>query len=309
MKKLNFGFWVICLLGLLSSCDRIANPIPIDRANYDVSLFPGNYASDYNYPNFGPNPNNNVNVLVEDFTGHQCGNCPQAGVTAKNVEAANSGRVFSISMHAGAGGVSQYQRFNRPEDTDYPKYSRNFTNDASLAYATSIPGLPGNPFGLVNRRTASGTTTPWLPHGQWQQNVQSILQENELHADLQAVVNYYPETSALFVHIEAEAKAQLNGNYNLVVYAIAREVEDWQKNYGVFPPDIPNYKHHHVHIGNVNGIWGVPIMEGETPIGTKVRQDYTYIIREDFRGFDYAIVAYIMNADTYEILQVIMINA
>lgn len=301
-------FYFLALVLVISSCDRVENPIPVDKANYDITLFPGNYATEYNYPTFGTNNNTNVNVLIEDFTGHQCGNCPPAAVVAKNIEAANPGRVFSISEHAGYGGVSQYQRSYTPDDDGYPKYKRNFTNDAGLAYATSITGIPGNPYGMVNRTAASGSSSLWISNGQWQQNTQNILQENNLRADLQMAVNYYPQNAALFVHVESEAKTALTGNYNLVVYAIAKEVIDWQKNYAVFPNDIEFYKHHNVHIGNVNGVWGTPVFEGQIPAGAKVRKDFTYTIREDFRDFEYAVIAYIMNADTYEILQVIMVE-
>ncbi len=305
MKKI---FLFFCCTSIFFSCDRIENPIPIDAANYDVSLFPGNYATQYNYPSFGPNSNTYLNVLIEDYTGHQCGNCPQAAVAGKNIEDANQGRVITISEHAGSGGISQYQRWYSPDEPGYPKYSRNFTNDAGITYSTAINGLPGNPYGLINRKPLSGSNSLWIPYGQWAQYVDDILQENKLEADLQSVVNYYNETNALFVHIEAEAKSNLNGNYNLVVYAIAKDVVDWQKNYTVFPNDIEEYHHHNVHIGNINGIWGEPVFEGETISGTKVREDYTYIIPESFRGEEYAIVAYVMNVDTYEILQVIMVE-
>jgi len=307
MKKIIFS--IFCTAVILSSCDRVTNPIPTDKANYDITLFPGNYASEYNYPSFAANNNTNINVLIEDYTGHQCGNCPVAAVAAKGIENDNPGRVFVISEHAGSGGVSQYQRFNTPDDSYYPKYKRNFTNDAGLNYATSIQGLPGNPYGLINRKPANGSNSLWIPYGQWTQKVQNILQENNLRANLQMAVNYYPQTSAFFVHIETESKVALTGNYNLVVYAVAKEIEDWQKNYTVFPNDVEFYKHHNVHIGNVNGTWGTPVFEGEITAGTKVRKDFTYIIKDDFRGFNYAIVAYIMNADTNEILQVIMQDA
>jgi hypothetical protein len=308
MKKLPLFFLAAALL--FGACDRVENPIPLDAANYDITLFPGNYASDYNYPSFGPNNNSNLNVLIEDYTGHQCGNCPQAAVAGKNIENANPGRVFCISEHAGNGGISQYQRWYTPDEPGYPKYSRNFTNDAGTSYSTAITGLPGNPYGLINRRPLSGSNSLWIPFGQWSQYVNNLLQENSLRADLQASVNYYEESDALFVHIEAEAKTTLSGNFNLVVYAIAKEVVDWQKNYTVFPNDIENYKHHNVHIGNINGTWGEVLFSGNTDAGTKIRKDYTYKIRDGYRDLDegYAIIAYIMNADTYEILQVIMVK-
>jgi hypothetical protein len=303
-------FYLLAIGVAFASCDRVENPIPGDAANYDITLFPGNYAAQYNYPTFGANNNSNVNVLIEDYTGHQCGNCPAGAIAAKGVEDANPGRVIVVSEHAGYGGISQYQRIHTPDEPEYPKYSRDFTNEAGLTYVTAIAGILGNPYGMVNRKPATGSssTSPWIPYGQWQVNAENILQENNLRANIQMAVNYYDETDALFVHVEAESKTALTGNYNLVVYAIAKDVVDWQKNYTVFPNDVEFYHHHNVHIGNVNGTWGDPVFSGEIASGTKIRKDYTYKIRENFRDLEYAVVAYLMNADTYEILQVIMVE-
>ena len=167
MKKLLL-FSILITAGFFSFY-RVKNPIPVDAANYDITLYPGNYATSYNYPTFGSNSNTNINVLIEDYTGHQCGNCPTAAVIGKNIETANPTRVFTISEHAGTGGISQYQRWHTPDEPEYPKYSRDFTNDAGISYATSLSGLPGNPYGLVNRRPLSGSNSLWIPHGQWQQ--------------------------------------------------------------------------------------------------------------------------------------------
>jgi hypothetical protein len=95
-----------------------------------------------------------------------------------------------------------------------------------------------------------------------------------------------------------------------VVYAIAKEVIDWQKKYSVFPNDVEFYDHHNVHIGNINGTWGEPVFTGTTAAGFKMRKDYTFKIPASFRDLPggYALVAYITNADTYEILQVIMLD-
>ena len=301
-------FCMAIFIFMLSACDRVENPIPYDIGNYDISLFPGNYATDYNYPTFGPNNNTNVNVLLEDYTGHQCGNCPDGAATAKGIADANPGRVIVISEHAGAGGISQYQRVHTPDEPEYPKYNRDFTNEAGLSYATSIPGLPGNPYGLVSRKPATGSSSLWITHGQWQQYVQDILAENNLRANLQMIANHYDETNSIFVHVETEAKSNLSGNYNLVIAVLAKEIIDWQKNYASFPADIEFYEHHNVHIGNVNGIWGEAVFQGETEASSKVRKDYTYVIPEKFSGFEYVLVAYLMNADTYEIIQVIEVN-
>jgi hypothetical protein len=112
MKKILLSLGL--LIFLFSSCDRVENPIPNDLGNYDVALFPGNYGTEYSYPTFGQNTNTNVNVLLEDYTGHQCGNCPVGASIAESIEDANNGRVIVVSEHAGAGGISQFQRVYTP---------------------------------------------------------------------------------------------------------------------------------------------------------------------------------------------------
>jgi uncharacterized CHY-type Zn-finger protein len=76
----SFKLILVLALGFyLTSCDKVDKPLPIAGAKYDISLYPGNYQEDYVYPIFDNNTNTNRNVLLEDFTGHQCGNCKKYG--------------------------------------------------------------------------------------------------------------------------------------------------------------------------------------------------------------------------------------
>jgi len=302
----SFKLILVLALGFyFTSCDKVDKPLPIAGAKYDISLYPGNYQEDYVYPSFDNNTNTNRNVLLEDFTGHQCGNCPQAATIAKSIEAANAGRVFSVAMHAGSGGISSFQRTYKPGDSNYPKYNRDFTNPDTRAYTVDIPGFLGNPSGTVNRIPNAGASTIWQFSTTWQQNINALIAENNLSADLQIATNYYPATRGLFLHVECETKKALTGNYHLVIYLIQNKIIDWQKNYSVFPQDIEDYEHHQVHISNINGTWGVRVFEGNTSANFKIREDYTFKIPEIVKDTDMSVVAYIMNADTYEILQVI----
>lgn len=294
---------------VLSACDKVENPIPKNSGQYDVSLYPGNYGAEYIYPEFSSSNNTVKNILIEDFTGHQCGNCPQAATVAKDLEEANPGRVFVASLHAGAGGFSNFQYFTTPDDNKYPKYSRDFTNDAGLTYAVDIQGMSGNPMGMINRVAPQGTNNKWIQISEWQNTTNTLLSNNDLKVNIQLEASYFEETSAIFTHVYSETRQPLEGEYNLIVYAVAKELIDWQTDYSVFPKDIEFYKHHNVHMGNVNGTWGDPIFNGTVDQGNAVRKDYTYKIPEKYQGLEYAIIAFVLNVDSGEIEQVVFKDA
>lgn len=302
MKKI---VWLGVLTVILSACDKVEDPIPANSANYDTDLYPGDYAADYPYPVFGVNNNTNVNVLIEDFTGHKCGNCPDAAETAKNIETSFEGRVISVGIHAGTGGISGFQKVNKPEDPDYPKYSTDFTNKDGLAYSVNISGFPGNPCGTVNRTIPDGSSNIWMFANKWQNETQKIINKNNLRANLQMETNYFPSTRGLFVHVQTETTQSLTGNYNLVIYLVEKSSIDWQKDYTMTPEDIDDYEHHNIHRGNINGTWGEVILTDETVAGVQVISDYTYELPSELEEDDLFLVAYLMNAETYEVIQVI----
>ena len=45
---------------------------------------------------------NKKKVLIEDFTGYTCGNCPNAGVIAHDLEHLYKERVIGIEVHVGS---------------------------------------------------------------------------------------------------------------------------------------------------------------------------------------------------------------
>jgi hypothetical protein len=112
----------IILVGI--ACDKIDSPV-IEKTSVEKLIetyYPGK-PDDYELnPTFTPNTNTNRNVLLEDYTGHRCNNCPAAATIAKNIEAANPNRVFIMSVHAGPIG-STFQEVSKPGDSKYPKFS------------------------------------------------------------------------------------------------------------------------------------------------------------------------------------------
>ena len=85
---------ILSIILFCTSCDVIDDP----TIKFEV---------EYNEEVYGPPPVLTVteqtgkNVLVEDFTAHQCGACPAAAIIAEELVENNGGKVFAIAIHAG----------------------------------------------------------------------------------------------------------------------------------------------------------------------------------------------------------------
>ena len=88
MKLIRFlSIVVITTCILFPSCDIIEEPIIPFTEGYNVELYG-------NPPVFQLATTTGKNVLVEDFTAHQCGNCPPAAEIAEELAVSNPGSCF-----------------------------------------------------------------------------------------------------------------------------------------------------------------------------------------------------------------------
>jgi hypothetical protein len=307
MKTLSYLFFASLVFAIIS-CDKVKDPIPTktDIEKLIEQYYPGN-PDDYDRdPTFTANTNTNRNVLLEDYTGHRCNNCPAAATIAKNIEASNPNRVFVLSVHAGGKG-SPFQEVSKPGDSKYPKFSHDFRTQAGTTYAQEIAGIIGNPAGMISR-TISQEGTPWNHStNTWENKVNDILSANDLKANIQIKYNYYPETKGLFVHYELEALQALDDKTRVVVLLMEKEFISEQVGAGGI--EIDDYKHHNVLVGNVSQIWGEShgaLAVGEKKTGLVINGLNEMNTVATIDETDMAIVCFVINRDTYEVYQVIV---
>ncbi|NOQ73798.1 MAG: Omp28-related outer membrane protein [Crocinitomix sp.] len=297
----------IKLLGLLllagvaftTACDKVVFPNVI-ITDLDTNFFPGNFI-DYEYPTFEENTNTFRNAVIADYTGHQCPFCPPAATAAEALADENPDRVFVATIHGSPepGGSGVFQAVNE----DFP---RDFTNPQGLEMSAEFfslgVGFSGNPRGNVNR-VPRDDGFYFLPIAEWADKTDEVL-ASTLNVNIQAKSNYYPETSGVFLHVETDIINELEGNYNIVVYALENTFVSPQK----MPDATTNetYVHHDIHIGNVfEEAWGRGIAADITPAGTKISTDFSYELPGGFTNEDMHFLVVVFNRDTYEIEQVI----
>lgn len=304
MKKI---FVSLIIVAGLFSCDKIDNPYPPKlEGELDQSLFPGNFA-DYPWPVFQENTNTDRNVLVEDFTGHKCVYCPAAGDTAHLLKEDYEGRVFVSTIHSGPTGPEAFQDFSSAP------FTYNFTNPIGTTIARYIAGLPssgfsGNPRGSISRRIYNNNIA--FAANQWRAAAVALMDQNDLKVNLQAVVNYYPETDGAFIHIEAEVlDASLDpSNLGLVVGFYEDSIVKPQ----LYPSTSPypnhindNYVHHDLLKSHLNGdVNGTTLVEKYRENG-KYRLDYSFKIVAPYTAENAHFLIYVVDKTTSEVYHVI----
>jgi hypothetical protein len=277
-----------------SSCDRIENPVIINNTTLDWSLFPDPDTTNYPWPVWVQNTNTSQLVLIEDYTGHTCTNCPAAAVEAKNIEDANGGKVIVMSVHASTTGGFQTPKL--------PELPLDHRTEAGDIYATEM-NISFNPAGMVNR-TKSGNDY-FVFSSDWNTRTNTELAKMP-EFNLQVAFNYFSETNGLFLHTETEVLSDVTEDYSLISFLVRDTMIAPQEDLGgVF---IEEYDHHSVLTDNINGTWGTPIISGGSSTGTKIYNNYTYLvpsIDSSYNINNLSIITVITNRNTFEIKQVI----
>lgn len=305
---------IIFLVGLLAiivmSCDKVENPYPYDPSSaitndygIDTSFFAGTwgeYLADY-YPVFESEGSNEPNVLLEDYTGHTCNNCPNAGKIAHDISQENPDRVYVVAVHAGPGGMTSFQNYNPNAD----KFYTNHTNEEGLGYGEHFQNgfnFFGNPQGTVNRKTVDDKLFDFS--GTWSTRASNVLNTSGVNVKIQSVFNYFPETQGGYLHVELEKNTDEAAKINTVVYVVKDSEINWQvmadNSYNEF------YEHKNKHLGSIDKRpWGLQTFDETDENGTKVILDYAYKIPDELTIDNMHFIIYAYNTETYEIYQVV----
>lgn len=307
MKTLtNFTYVVLCFTFLFATgCDKVENPYEEQASiDLDTTLYPGVWQDylDTEYPVFTENPNTDVNVLLEDYTGHTCNNCPTAATEAHTIHENNPDRIFVASIHVDPGAQMSFQEA-QPEGSG--SYTTDHTNPDAVVYGETFQNgynFIGNPQGTVNRKVVGGKMFDF--YGTWQSRATDIINANDLKFNLQSAFNFYESTNGGFLHVEAEKLTTEEMEINTVVYVIQDTLTDWQ----LMPDNTNNefYLHRDKHLGSIDGnAFGVPTFAANDPEGTKQLLDYSYQVPNGLDSDNMHFLIYVFDTETYEILHVI----
>ncbi|MEN8224364.1 MAG: Omp28 family outer membrane lipoprotein [Bacteroidota bacterium] len=271
MKKI---IYLLALTGLIiGGCDKIEEPF-LEEAG-----------------GTGPEPVEKVRkVILEEFTGHICVNCPEATKLARDLQTVFGEQLILLSLHAGDLALPT----TAPYDADY----RTEAGTAIFNYYAPV----GVPTGLVNRTEYQGGTV--LFKDSWEPAIQTLL-DLPPDAFIEIETEYNDGNRNLDIHVHSEFLTDLTRSVNLSVLILESGMISPQKNdlASIGPtPDWEDYEHKHVLRKSLNGSWG-DFLADEPANGSIMTKDYSITLSNDWNEENVAVIALILDANTYEVIQ------
>jgi hypothetical protein len=230
-------------------------------------------------------------ILLEDYTGQGCGNCPVAAVKSKELIEIFGNRIIPVAVHAGF--------FADPTFFNYA----NLSTEEGTVYDTEFGNSnAGNPNGLVNR-IDNDNSKVFFPTN-WSSAIGGLL--NEIAPLTIQIETEFSSDRVFTVSVNGAYVKTLDGNYNIIASIVEDSIIDAQH----FYKDIEgrtedaieyDYVHSHVLRGNINGTWGSPFSAGE------IKETYEltlpeYTLNSSWKKKNVAVIVYVYDVNTKEIL-------
>lgn len=206
----------------------------------------------------------NRNVVIEEFTGVNCGFCPDGHRIVREYQEANPGRVFAINIHQGG-------------------YAALYTTQWGDAIANQT-GLQGYPAGTVNRHLFSGSATALSRDAFVSCGDQIKAMPSFVNVAAEATID--ASSRLLIVNVEAYYTGDAETAENYINVALLQDsIIGPQSGGSNFNPTQVTadgqYIHMHMLRHLLTGQWGDQVtVEGSSviPQGTLIQRTYTYTI-------------------------------
>ncbi len=197
------------------------------------------------------------NVLIEEYTGVRCPNCPKAQSEAKLISDNNPGRINILTIHT-LGGI--YNPLTTPfDEARGDKHTSKFdfrTDPGTKINQLTGPGVTSSlPLGNINRKLFSGESVRNIEYQKWSSKV-----TEELGLTTPANINIQAKNIADSIEIELTVtytETVADSNY-VTVIVLESEMEDVQESRDNNGNSIyvENYIHKHVLRGVVTDYYG-----------------------------------------------------
>lgn len=262
--------------GILIACDRIEGPYLIPSEVEEVTV------------EFPELDKSNVfrKLLIEEFTGHHCPNCPDGHQELDRLHTIFGDTLVMVGIHAGA--------LAAPQATD-PVFSYDFRTEVGNELRTFF-NIDGIPVAIINRHP--NIVSP----ARWQSKLEA---ESRTPVAAIQLINQYgtSHTDVLKVNAKVTMLADYPNALRLSLYIIEDNIIKPQLD---GTETIPDYVHNHVLRASLNGTFGDLL----TSDGILQKDGaYTYGRSITFAGHDWnpdncSVVAILHDKANGEVLQV-----
>ncbi len=229
----------------------------------------------------------NRKILIEEFTGIGCGNCPRAHKTSNGIVASYPGQAFVINIHQG-------------------NYAKGQTPDLTTQYGDALYNMSGAggtyPNGMINRHMFEGNVLAVFDT-KWVSTVPQVL-EMPSYVNVGAKASIDWATRKLTVDVEIYYTATPEATSNFVNVALLQDyIPGNQSNMENNPDQVINGQYDHMHALRdfLTDQWGEEITGLEK--GTLIKKTYEKDLPESIKDValkleDLSVVVYIAESHT-----------
>ncbi len=209
-------------------------------------------------------------VLIEDFTGQRCVNCPAATAEIEALQAEyGSDNIIAVGLHSGP--------FAKQNGRPLPLYSE------TADYYYNNFGVEAQPSGMIDRHGVISNISLWGASVRNEIQKQSPLK-------MTATTLYNSTDRTVQITVTTDAILSVSGNLNV-----------WLLEDGIVSPQYladgsvdRNYVHNHVFREAVTNRDGKPV---SIDYGNSLTETFTYTIPDNWVAENMSVVAFIDNAD------------
>jgi len=208
---------------MLTSCDKLEPPYATVKTQYDTT--------------------NKPFVLLEEYTGHKCNNCPLATQKSRQLADYYRGKLILMSVHA-----------SNLADPD-PKYTLDLRTPEGTQWYTDY-AVSYVPRALFNRALIGGSYP--VNSDQWGMAVESQMAKPVM-TGLKVIAAYNSTTKEISASVTAWFKRKISAGANICFYIIEDSIQGLQSNKDTAAgttPDINPYYFNETFRASMNGLYG-----------------------------------------------------
>ncbi|MDE7149183.1 MAG: Omp28-related outer membrane protein, partial [Bacteroidales bacterium] len=213
----------------------------------------------------------NRKILIEEFTGIGCGNCPRAHRTSNGIVAAYPDSAFVINIHQGG-----YATDKNPDLT---------TAWGDALYDLSGAKVFGYPAGTINRHVFEGDAT-FVQDNKWPTTAPEVLKmPSYVNVAAKATIDW--NLRKIMVEVEAYYTAQPGASSNFINVALLQDnIRGDQYSMNNNPDQVINGEYNHMHALRdlLTGQWGEEITG--LAKGTLVKKTFAKELPEAIKEVD-----------------------
>lgn len=240
-------------------------------------------------------------VLVEEFTGNRCVQCPAGSVLLANLDESLKENLIVVSIHAGF--------FAQPWPGNPGSASKFDFRTPGGDFLLGYLGAPtGYPSAVINRKKFPNETDLQLISNQWSSRITAELKGDPV-VDISAKIQYNTDKRTLDVMTDVQAFQSISDPLHVTLMITESGIVDRQGVLTSMDPSgvIENYTHNHVLRAILTSNDGDKVADNLTT-GQHTQHLLNYTLPSNWNPANCELIAFVHNPITKEVYQAVEVH-